>query len=148
MSSSEKENDMNISNSELSTDEKISETVKQKIGDEVVIEQNPDVISDVEQGTTNDAEQSYVMSDEDEDDESDNDEDDSPDCPEIQKLVSNDETMSELMSLYSRELYLVDETPEERKEIDENPDRPVLTMRNTSSKFFRLLFWCNARNHL
>lgn len=80
----------------------------------------------------NEAEQSYVMSEN--EDTSEDEEDDSPDCPEIQKLIESDKTMKEHLEFYANELLLVDESPEERKEIDDNPERPVLTMRNTSSK--------------
>lgn len=135
--STEKENDMNISNTDLesNTDTLSIESPTKKLHESEALPTKNDK-DDVYLSLTtseNDANQSYIMSDnESTSDEDDND--DSPDCPEIQRLIEEDETMQKNFEHYSNELLLVDETPEERKKIEEHPDRPVLAMRNTSSK--------------
>lgn len=139
--STEKENDMNVSNSGENVDELTAKENSKQSENVVASEASNNAVSEapndsIEEGgasksnDTVDAEQSYIMSD---NDDTTDDEDDSPDCPEIQKFTESDEDVRTHLELYSKELLLVDETPEERKEIDAHPERPILTMRNTSS---------------
>ena len=50
------------------------------------------------------------------------------------EVFMNSQPVKKMLNDYKIELLLVDETPEEKKEREENPDMPIVSMRNTTSK--------------
>lgn len=53
--------------------------------------------------------------------------------PELQKFMSLAD-VKKMFDYYERELLMVDETPEERKQYEDDPERDLVVMRNTSCK--------------
>ena len=59
----------------------------------------------------------------------------------LEVLIKDDSEIQKLLNYYVTELLHVNESPEEREEINKHPEIPIMAMRDTSSKFsFLILF--------
>ena len=57
------------------------------------------------------------------------------------EVLMNSDLVKQMLDYYETELLLVGDSPEERREREQHPERPIIAMRNTTSKFLLYIEW-------